>query len=51
MADGVHDLKLEVEDRAGNISPDFLLPVLIDTVAPTGTAVKFGPIEFGIRIE
>ncbi len=37
LADGVHDLKLEVEDRAGNISEDFLLAVLIDTVAPDGT--------------
>jgi len=42
LADGVHNLKLEVEDRAGNISHDFLLNVLIDTVAPTGT-VKLHP--------
>ncbi|GAB4142186.1 MAG: hypothetical protein Tsb009_12340 [Planctomycetaceae bacterium] len=31
LADGVHNLKLEVEDRAGNISHDFLLPITIDT--------------------
>ena len=29
MADGIHNLKLEVEDRAGNISHDFLLDVLM----------------------
>ncbi len=34
MADGVHNLKLEVEDRAGNISSDFLLQVIVDTVPP-----------------
>ena len=37
LADGIHNLKLEVEDRAGNISEDFLLDVLVDTVAPVGT--------------
>ncbi len=31
LADGIHNLKLEVEDRAGNISHDFLLDLLIDT--------------------
>jgi hypothetical protein len=31
--DGLHGLKLEVEDRAGNISPDFLLEILLDRVA------------------
>ena len=36
LADGIHDLKLEVEDRAGNISHDFLLDVLIDTQAFLG---------------
>lgn len=34
LGDGIHNLKLEVEDRAGNISADFLLDLLIDTVAP-----------------
>lgn len=39
LSDGVHNLKLEVEDRAGNISHAFLLEVTIDTQAPT---VSFG---------
>ena|GEM_PF-1846826 len=33
---GVHNLKLEVEDRAGNISADFLLTVTIDATAFLG---------------
>ena len=33
LADGVHNLKLEAEDRAGNIS-EFLLSVTIDTAPP-----------------
>ena len=37
LPDGIHDLKLEVEDRAGNISYDYLLDVVIDTAAPTLT--------------
>ncbi len=40
LADGVHNLKLEVEDRAGNISPDFLLTIVVDTVDP--------PVSFGL---
>ena len=32
VPDGVHNFKLEVEDRAGNISEDFLLDVTIDRV-------------------
>ena len=39
LAEGVHALKLEVEDRAGNISPDFLLEITIDVQAP--------PVQFG----
>ncbi len=35
LADGVHNLKLEVEDRAGNFSHDFLLTVTVDTIAPS----------------
>ena len=31
LADGMHNLKLEVEDRAGNISEDFLLKLTVDT--------------------
>lgn len=38
--DGTHNLKLEVEDRAGNISHDFLLEVIVDTTAP--------PVSFGL---
>ncbi|MCA9200611.1 MAG: DUF11 domain-containing protein, partial [Planctomycetales bacterium] len=34
LPDGTHNLKLEVEDRAGNISEDFLLTITIDTQAP-----------------
>ena len=37
LPDGVHNFKLEVEDRAGNISHDFLLNVKIDTQAPPAT--------------
>ena len=40
LADGVHNLKLEVEDRAGNISHDFLLEIVVDTVVP--------PVSFGL---
>ncbi len=36
LADGVHDLKVEVEDRAGNVSHAFLLQVTIDIVVPPG---------------
>lgn len=39
LADGVHNLKLEVEDRAGNISHDFLLEIIVDTVNPD---ISFG---------
>ena len=48
LADGIHNLKLEVEDRAGNISEDFLLDVLVDTVAPSGTANLFPDSDTGI---
>ncbi len=34
LQDGIHSLKVEVEDRAGNISEDFLIDILVDTVAP-----------------
>ena len=42
LADGVHNLKLVVEDRAGNTS-DFLLTIIVDTVPPPavfGTVVS-----------
>ena len=35
LPDGTHNFKLEVEDRAGNISQDFLLDVTIDTSLPS----------------
>ncbi len=47
LADGI-EIKLEVEDRAGNISDDFLLDLLIDTVAPTGTARLHPDSDTGI---
>ncbi len=40
LANGVHNLKLEVEDRAGNISEDFLLEITVDSVPP--------PVSFGL---
>ncbi len=43
LADGVHNLKLEVEDRAGNLSQDFLLTVVIDTVAPPTPMINLDP--------
>jgi len=43
LVDGIHNLKLEVEDRAGNISHDFLLDLLVDTVAPPVTLVGIDP--------
>ena len=43
LADGVHNLKVEVEDRAGNISHAFLLHVTIDTVAPAAPSIRIDP--------
>lgn len=40
LADGVNNLRLEVLDRAGNISDSFLLEVIVDTTAP--------PVSFGL---
>ena len=40
LANGVHNLKLEVEDRAGNISEDFLLEITVDSAPP--------PVSFGL---
>ena len=37
LADGVHNLKLEVEDRAGNISHDFILQITVDSTLPPGS--------------
>ncbi|MCC9609172.1 Ig-like domain-containing protein [Blastopirellula sp. JC732] len=43
LADGYHDFKLEVEDRAGNISTDYLLDVVIDTVSPDAPTLEIDP--------
>lgn len=43
LIDGVHNLKLEVEDRAGNVSADFLLQLTIDTVAPPAPTIRIDP--------
>jgi hypothetical protein len=40
LANGVHNLKLEVEDRAGNISHDFILQITVDNITP--------PVSFGL---
>jgi len=44
LADGIHNLKLEVEDRAGNISEDFLLSITIDTATPAASFGLPGPV-------
>lgn len=41
LADGVHNLKLEVEDRAGNISHDYVFELVVDTMTP--------PVSFGLQ--
>ncbi|EMI16019.1 hypothetical protein RMSM_07057, partial [Rhodopirellula maiorica SM1] len=43
LADGIHNLKVEVEDRAGNISHDFLLNLVIDTAAPAAPTIALDP--------
>ena len=48
LPDGVHNLKLEVEDRAGNISDDFLLTVTVDSQAPTATVDLIEASDTGI---
>ena len=45
LADGVHNFKAEVEDRAGNVSHTFLLQVTIDTVAPASPTLLIDPSE------
>jgi hypothetical protein len=40
LANGVHNLKLEVEDRAGNFSHDFFLQITVDAILP--------PVSFGL---
>jgi hypothetical protein len=51
LADGIHNLKLEVEDRAGNVSPDFLLDLLIDTVAPPVSFIGVDPSPTDTGVE
>ncbi len=48
LADGHHNLKLEVEDRAGNISADYLLTVVIDTIAPPLTITGILSTDTGV---
>ncbi len=48
LADGIHNFKLEVEDRAGNISPDFLLNVTIDTAVPAASIDLIDSSDSGI---
>ena len=43
LLDGVHNLKLEVEDLAGNLSHDYLLTVTIDTEAPAKPTLAIDP--------
>jgi hypothetical protein len=43
LPNGAHNFKLEVEDRAGNISMDFLLPFVIDTIAPPAPTLRLDP--------
>ncbi len=40
LSDDVHNLKLEVEDRAGNVSPPFTLQVQVSTQLPTISSVE-----------
>lgn len=52
IPDGVHNLKLEVEDRAGNISADFLLEIAIDTVAPAIPTLFLDPSsDSGVQVD
>ena len=52
LPDGFHNFKLEVEDRAGNISFDYLLDVVIDTVAPPVPTVQLDPLsDSGVQVD
>jgi hypothetical protein len=48
LAEGYHNLKLEVEDRAGNISSDFLLTVVIDETAPPVSIIGLLDSDSGV---
>ncbi|MCA9201391.1 MAG: hypothetical protein KDA87_27840, partial [Planctomycetales bacterium] len=39
LSEGIHNLKLEVEDRAGNISHPYLTTIRIDTTPPAQTPI------------
>ncbi|UUO07762.1 Ig-like domain-containing protein [Blastopirellula sp. J2-11] len=43
LTEGYHDFKLEVEDRAGNISTDYLLDVVIDRTKPDAPTLEIDP--------
>lgn len=45
LLEGYNNLKLEVEDLAGNISEDFLLDVVVDTVAPPVSIVGIQELD------
>ncbi|MCP4638991.1 MAG: hypothetical protein GY851_01085 [bacterium] len=48
--DGVHNLKLEAEDRAGNISPDFILQIVLDQGGSPfdgKSKLEYGPVPVG----
>lgn len=48
LSEGHHNLKVEVEDRAGNISDDFFLTVVIDTVAPPVSIIGLLDSDSGV---
>ena len=48
LPEGEHNFKLEVEDRAGNISEDFLLDVTIDTTLEMPTIDLLGSSDSGM---
>ena len=43
--EGLHNLKLEVEDRAGNFSDDFLLEIILDTIAPEAPTIALDSVS------
>ncbi|MGB9689974.1 Ig-like domain-containing protein, partial [Thermogutta sp.] len=51
LSEGVHNLKVEVEDRAGNISPDFLLTVVVDVTPPPASFGQPGSPTDGLAAD
>ncbi len=43
LSDGLHDLRVHVVDAAAGVSPDSLLDVLVDPIAPTVTIAPIAP--------